>query len=91
MSADPALADRVRAIIVDQLNCGEAPDQSTFASLGADRFDGVELAMRLEEELNVQIDDELVEQTTTVGAAIAAIEALLEARAVADTIAMQED
>jgi len=72
------VADRVKEIIVNQLNV--SPDQVTPAAkfiedLGADSLDQVELVMHLEEEFNTEIPDEEAEKLQTVGDSIAYIEA----------------
>ena len=68
-----AVADRVRAIIAEQLGVKleEVTDSASFIEdLGADSLDTVELVMALEEEFGVEIPDEDAEKMTTVGEAI---------------------
>ena len=72
-----AVADRVRAIIAEQLGVKleEGTDAASFIEdLGADSLDTVELVMALEEEFGVEIPDEDAEKMTCVGDAIKYIE-----------------
>ena len=74
--SNPEIADRVSAIIVEQLNVA-AEDVNTEASfiddLGADSLDIVELVMALEEEYDIEISDEAAEKIQTVGDAVSYI------------------
>ena len=68
-----AVADRVRAIIAEQLGVKleEVTDTASFIEdLGADSLDTVELVMALEEEFGIEIPDEDAEKMITVGDAI---------------------
>ena len=72
------IASRVKSIIVEKLGVDEAevtPEASFIQDLGADSLDTVELTMEFEKEFNVEIPDTEAENLTTVGAAIAYIEA----------------
>ena len=72
-----AVADRVRAIIAEQLGVKleEVTDAASFIEdLGADSLDTVELVMALEEEFGIEIPDEDAEKMTNVGDAIKYIE-----------------
>ena len=72
------VAERVKAIIVDKLS-GEETEVTNEASftndLGADSLDTVELIMEFEKEFGISIPDDQAEKITTVGDAIAYIEA----------------
>ena len=73
-------ADRVKKIIVSQLNVSEEqvlPEASFIDDLGADSLDQVELVMALEEEFNAEIPEEEAEKLQTVGAVIAYVESNL--------------
>jgi len=75
------IADKVRAIISDQLMVDpeEVLDESSFVEdLGADSLDTVELIMEFEDEFGVEISDEDAEKISTVGEAVAYLEKLLE-------------
>ena len=72
------IASRVKRIIVEKLGVDEAevtPEASFIQDLGADSLDTVELTMEFEKEFGVEIPDTEAENLTTVGAAIAYIEA----------------
>jgi len=68
-----AVEERVKAIIVDQLNVNEADvtaDAHFVDDLGADSLDTVELVMKLEEDFDIDIPDEDAEKIQTVQDAI---------------------
>ena len=72
-----AVADRVRAIIAEQLGVKleEVTDAASFIEdLGADSLDTVELVMALEEEFGIEIPDEDAEKMSSVGDSIKYIE-----------------
>ena len=69
---------RVKAIIVDKLGVDESevtPNASFTNDLGADSLDTVELIMEFEKEFGISIPDDQAEKISTVGDAIAYIEA----------------
>ena len=73
-------ADRVKKIIVSQLNVSEdqvTPAASFIDDLGADSLDQVELVMALEEEFGTEIPEEEAEKLQTVGAVIDYVESNL--------------
>ena len=72
-----AVADRVRAIIAEQLGVKleEVTGAASFIEdLGADSLDTVELVMALEEEFGIEIPDEDAEKMSSVGDSIKYIE-----------------
>ena len=72
------VASRVKAIIVDKLSVeeSEVTNEASFTNdLGADSLDTVELIMELEKEFGLSIPDDQAEKISTVGDAIAYIEA----------------
>ena len=72
------VASRVKAIIVDKLSVEETEvtKEASFTNdLGADSLDTVELIMEFEKEFGISIPDDQAEKITTVGDAVAYIEA----------------
>ncbi len=72
-----AIFDRVKEVVVDQLNVSEdevTPDAKFVEDLGADSLDRVELVMRLEEEFDMEIPEDQAEKITTVAQAVEYIE-----------------
>ena len=72
------VASRVKAIIVDKLSVEESEftNEASFTNdLGADSLDSVELIMEFEKEFGLSIPDDQAEKISTVGDAIAYIEA----------------
>ena len=72
------IAEKVKNIIVDKLSVEESgvTNEASFTNdLGADSLDTVELIMEFEKEFGIQIPDDQAEKITTVGDAIAYIEA----------------
>ena len=70
-------ADRVKKIIISQLNVSEeqdTPEASFIDDLGADSLDQVELVMALEEEFGTEIPEEAAEKLQSVGAVIEYVE-----------------
>lgn len=70
--------EKVVAIIVDKLGVKESevvPEASFTNHLGADSLDTVELIMEFERAFDLEIPDEAAEKISTVGDAIAFIEA----------------
>lgn len=78
--ADKSIEDRVKEIIVNQLNVNDeqvTPEASFLEDLGADSLDTVELIMAFEEEFSDEINGEIpeseAEKLQTVGAVVAYI------------------
>ena len=70
-------ADRVKKILVSQLNVSEeqvTTEASFIDDLGADSLDQVELVMALEEEFGTEIPEEEAEKLQTVGSVIEYVE-----------------
>ena len=73
------VANKVKEIIVEKLGveASEVTETASFTNdLGADSLDTVELIMEFEREFDIQIAEEDAEKITTVGEAIAHIEAV---------------
>ena len=76
--ADKTIDQRVKEIIVNQLNVNEeqvTPTASFLDDLGADSLDTVELVMAFEEAFDIEIPDEQAEKIRTVKDAIEYINA----------------
>jgi acyl carrier protein len=73
----------VRRVLCEQLgvNMGELAPERSLADLGADSLDHIEMAMALEEEFTIEIDDEELERVTTVGQAIDLVKRKLDPEA----------
>ncbi|KJF44702.1 MULTISPECIES: acyl carrier protein [Draconibacterium] len=74
------VAAKVKAIIVDKLGVDESEvtTEASFTNdLGADSLDTVELIMEFEKEFDLAIPDDEAEKISTVGEAVAHIEAAL--------------
>ena len=72
------VAGKVKAIIVDKLGVDESEvtNEASFTNdLGADSLDTVELIMEFEKEFDLAIPDDQAEKISTVGEAVAHIEA----------------
>ena len=72
------VAERVKAIIVDKLSVEETEvtNEASFTNdLAPESLDTVELIMEFEKEFGISIPDDQAEKITTVGDAIAYIEA----------------
>ena len=70
-------ADRVKKIIISQLNVSEeqvTPEANFIDDLGADSLDQVELVMALEEEFGTDIHEEDAEKLQSVGSVIEYVE-----------------
>jgi acyl carrier protein len=75
------VAAKVKAIIVDKLGVDESEvtNEASFTNdLGADSLDTVELIMEFEKEFDLAIPDDQAEKISTVGEAIAHIEAAVK-------------
>ena len=79
--AEQSIEQRVREIIINQLNVNDeqvTPEASFLDDLGADSLDTVELIMAFEEEFNDEIDGEIpesdAEKLQTVGDVVKYIE-----------------
>jgi len=70
-------ADRVKKIIISQLNVSEeqvTSEASFIDDLGADSLDQVELVMALEEEFETEIPEDDAEKLQSVGSVIEYVE-----------------
>nr|YP_010197004.1 acyl carrier protein [Crassiphycus corneus]UAD84808.1 acyl carrier protein [Crassiphycus corneus] len=74
MSSTQSLSifQRVKNIVVKQLgvDINKVSKESTWADLGADSLDTVELVMALEEEFSIEIPDEVADSIKTLNDAV---------------------
>jgi acyl carrier protein len=71
------LGERLKKLLIDRVGVAEAkikPEASLADDLGLDSLDGVELAMAIEDEFDLQIDDGQMKRLTTVADALALVE-----------------
>ncbi len=73
------LFEKIRAIICDyfELDEDEVTPATTFADIGADSLDMVDLAMSLEDDFSVEVTDETLEKFVTVEDVVNFIESAL--------------
>lgn len=71
--------EKIRAIICDyfELSEDEVTPGTTFADIGADSLDMVDLAMSIEDDFRVEVTDEALEKFTSVEDVVNYIEAAL--------------
>ena len=76
MAEEKSIADRVRALIAEQMGkpVEEITPEKSFEDLGGDSLDALEALMGVEEALNVRLDDEVISMASTVGDLIAQVE-----------------
>lgn len=67
-----SIEDRIKEIVAEQLGVevSAVTADSTFASLGADSLDQVELVMALEDEFKIEISDAEAETVNSIEKAI---------------------
>jgi acyl carrier protein len=73
------LFEKVKTIICDyfELDEDEVTPGTTFAEIGADSLDMVDIAMSLEDDFNTEITDELLAVFKTVGDVVKYLEEVL--------------
>ncbi len=74
------ILDKVKDIICDTLDDADKAsitEDTTFEDLGADSFDRLELVTAFEEEFNASLDDDQLQQISSVKDAVDAIEKVL--------------
>lgn len=72
---EKTIEDRVRDIIAEQLNMDPVivTPATELKAMGADSLDVVEIQMALDEEFGIELEDEKVENFTTVGSIIESV------------------
>lgn len=82
--SDKSIEDRVKEIIVNQLNVNEeqvTPEASFLDDLGADSLDLVELVMAFEEEFKDEIQGEIPESDSEKLQTVGDVNAYIKAKA----------
>ena len=77
MMSRAELEQRLKKLLMDRVGVAEGkikPEASLADDLGLDSLDAVELAMAIEEEFDLQIDDGQMKQLSTVGDALTFVE-----------------
>lgn len=80
---DEELTSRVVALITSRqkLPQGKVTPESSFADLGIDSLDGIDLLFAFEEEFDVTIPEHLAQQMKNVPQVVAGLRTLLDRRA----------
>ena len=73
------LFEKVKSIVCDyfELNEEEVTPETTFAEIGADSLDMVDITMDIEDIFNVEVTEETLENFTSVADVVAFLEAAL--------------
>ena len=76
------LVDRVRAVVAKHMNkpVEDVTLDSTFADLGIDSLDGVNLLFKVEDEFDIAIEDDQARSISSVRQMVDGIEKLLAAK-----------
>ncbi len=85
-----SVSDKVIEIITREqhLDPGKVTVDSTFAELGIDSLDGVNILFALEEEFKIDIPDAVAQNMRSVRQVIDALTRVLEGKDVSDLVAM---
>lgn len=84
------VADKVVEIITREqhLEPGVAKIDSTFAELGIDSLDGVNILFALEEEFKIEIPDAVAQNMKSVRQVVGSLTRVLEGKDIADLVAL---
>jgi len=84
------IQDRVIAIISreQRLEPGVVKPQSTFAELGIDSLDGINILFALEQEFKIQIPDSIAQNMRSVSQVVEALTRVIEGKDIADLVAL---
>jgi len=77
------VAERVRKVIAKHMRIPpeNVTNESTFADLGIDSLDGVNLLFEIEEEFDISIDDDQARSISSIPEMVLGIEKLIAAKA----------
>ena len=72
------MLEKVKEIVADGLgvDVAELTAETTFAELGADSLDLMDMVMSFEDEFKIEIDTEAMQDLTTIGKVVTYIEGL---------------
>jgi len=84
------IADKVIEIITREqhLAPGVVKPESTFAELGIDSLDGVNILFALEQEFKIDIPDSVAQNMRSVSQVVDALTRVIEGKDIADLVAM---
>ncbi len=84
------VADKVVEIITREqhLEPGKVTQDSTFAELGIDSLDGVNILFALEEEFKIDIPDTIAQNMKSVRQVVESLTRVLEGKDISDLVAM---
>ena len=85
-----SIADKVIEIITREQHFepGVVKPESTFAELGIDSLDGVNILFALEQEFKIDIPDSVAQNMRSVGQVVDALTRVMEGKDVSDLVAM---
>jgi acyl carrier protein len=85
-----SIADKVIEIITREqhLEPGVVKPESTFAELGIDSLDGVNILFALEQEFKIDIPDSVAQNMRSVSQVVDALTRVMEGKDVSDLVAM---
>jgi acyl carrier protein len=88
--AEMNIAQKVIEIITREqhLEVGVVKPESTFAELGIDSLDGVNILFALEQEFKIDIPDAVAQNMKSVGQVVEALTRVLEGKDVSDLVAL---
>jgi len=84
------VAEKVIEIITREqhLQPGVVRPESTFAELGIDSLDGVNILFALEQEIQISIPDSVAQNMRSVGQVVDALTRVIEGKDLSDLVAM---
>ncbi|MGH8245569.1 MAG: phosphopantetheine-binding protein [Gammaproteobacteria bacterium] len=87
------VADKVVEIVTREmhLEAGGVKPESTFAELGIDSLDGVNILFALEEEFKIDIPDSVAQSMKSVPQVIDALTRVIEGKDISDLVAVAKN
>jgi acyl carrier protein len=81
--SNPNMKEELRALIAEIAEKDEIPDDVSFKDLGIDSMMGVEIVAAIERKYHVKIDDEELQEVTTLNNSMSLVQKKLGAERVA--------